>query len=219
MSLVTNPPTALVRRPAIAIVAEAAGPHLPSYVTRDQARAIINNAETTLHRLLLETLWQSGGRVTEILRLRPVDLVEAEGALRLTNLKQRRRGQKHKLVYVSPDLLSQLRQFATSARLHPTDAFFRSRESGTAPMSYEQCWRLVRRYGMLAGVTVVGADGQLRAPNGRDFRHGAAVHQVRQGIPLSEVQQQLGHARIDTTSIYTKLANPERRAMADRVEW
>jgi site-specific recombinase XerD len=86
-------------------------------------------------------------------------------------------------------------------------------------MSYEQCWRLVRRYGALAGVQVVGADGQLRPPNGRDFRHGAAVHQIRQGIPLSEVQQQLGHARIDTTSVYTKLANPERRALADRVQW
>src|SRR5438552_1248478 len=120
MSLVTILSTALVRRPATVIVAEAAGPHLPSYVTRHQARAIINTAETTMHRLLLETLWQSGGRVTEVLRLRPVDVVEAEGALRMTNLKQRRRGQKHKLVYVSPDLLSQLRQFASSARLHPT---------------------------------------------------------------------------------------------------
>jgi site-specific recombinase XerD len=73
--------------------------------SRDQARAIINASEkTTMHRLLLETLWQSGGRVTEVLWLRLSDLVEAEGALRLMNLKQRRRDQRHKLVYVSPDL-------------------------------------------------------------------------------------------------------------------
>jgi len=183
------------------------------------ARAIINAAGTTMHGLLLETLWQSGGRVTEVLRLRPTDLVKEEGALKLANLKQRRRDQKHKLVYVSPELLSQPRQFAASARLRPTDAFFRSRESGSAPMSYGQCWRVIRHYAVLANVQVIGADGQLRPPNGRDFRHGAAVHQVRHGIPLSEVQQQLGHARIDTTSIYTKLANPERRALADRVEW
>jgi hypothetical protein len=38
-------------------------------------------------------------------------------------------------------------------------------------------------------------------------------------VPLSEVPQQLGHARIDSTSVYAKLANPERRAMADRVVW
>jgi site-specific recombinase XerD len=86
-------------------------------------------------------------------------------------------------------------------------------------MSYAHCWRLIRQFAAKANVQVVGADGQTRAPNGRDFRHGAAVHQVRQGIPLSEVQQQLGHARIDATSIYAKLANPERRAMADRVQW
>jgi site-specific recombinase XerD len=66
---------------------------------------------------------------------------------------------------------------------------------------------------------VEGPDGVLRAANGRDFRHGAAVNQVQQGVPLSEVQQQLGHARIDSTTIYTKLANPERRRIADRVVW
>jgi integrase len=53
----------------------------------------------------------------------------------------------------------------------------------------------------------------------RDFRHGAAVNQVRQGVPLSELAQQLGHARLDTTTIYARLANAERRAMADRVQW
>jgi len=37
---------------------------------------MINAAETTTHRLLLETLWQTGGRVQEVLRLRPYDLVE-----------------------------------------------------------------------------------------------------------------------------------------------
>jgi len=87
VSLVTRVATALAQRPAAAIIAAAAGPHLPTYITRDQARAIINAGETTMHRLLLETLWQTGGRVTEVLRLRLSDLVEAEGALRLTNLK------------------------------------------------------------------------------------------------------------------------------------
>jgi site-specific recombinase XerD len=63
------------------------------------------------------------------------------------------------------------------------------------------------------------SDGRLTPAMARDFRHGVAVHQVRSGVPLSEVQQQLGHARLDTTSIYTKLANAERRAIADRAQW
>jgi integrase len=64
----------------------------------DQARRIVDAAETTAHRLLLETLWQSGGRITEVLRLRPCDLDPHEGALRLSNLKQRKRANRTKLV-------------------------------------------------------------------------------------------------------------------------
>src|ERR671936_583383 len=81
--------TSLERRPTTSLLAEAAGEHLPSYVTREQARAIINAAETMTHRLLLECLWQSGGRVSEVLRLRPCDVDHAEGALWLGNLKQK----------------------------------------------------------------------------------------------------------------------------------
>ncbi len=72
----------------MSLVAESAGVGLPRYVLPDQARDIINAAATTAHRLLLETLWQSGGRITEVLRLRPCDLDRHEGALRLVNLKQ-----------------------------------------------------------------------------------------------------------------------------------
>ena len=42
---------------------------------------------------------------------------------------------------------------------------------------------------------------------------------MRAAVPLTEVQQQLGHARIATTTLYTKLTNPERRSYAARVEW
>ena len=45
------------------------------------------------------------------------------------------------------------------------------------------------------------------------------VQQLRAGVPLSELQQQLGHARIDTTTVYTRLTNAVRRRYADRVEW
>jgi hypothetical protein len=55
--------SALVQLPATTVLAQAAAGRLPSYVTREQARTIINAAATTTHRLLLEALWQSGGRV------------------------------------------------------------------------------------------------------------------------------------------------------------
>jgi len=86
-------------------------------------------------------------------------------------------------------------------------------------MTRQNVWQIVTRCALRAGVRVVGRDGELRPVTDLDFRHGAAVHQLRAGVPLSEVSQQLGHARIDTTTIYTRLTNVERRRYADRVEW
>jgi integrase/recombinase XerD len=210
--------TALARRPVASLVAEASGEHLPAYVTRDQARAIINAATSQSHRLLLECLWQSGGRISEVLRLRRCDVDHAEGALVLENRKQKK-GNRRKRVYVSDDLVAQLRTLANDQGLRYRGFYFRSAKSGDQPMSGVQAWRIVTTSSLRAAVHVDDGRGRLRLANARDFRHGAAVNQVQQGIPLSEVQQQLGHARIDSTTIYTKLANSERRRLADRVAW
>ena len=56
MSLVPGRATAVTVRPAAALLAAAAGSRLPTYVSRDQARAIVNATETTMHRLLLELI-------------------------------------------------------------------------------------------------------------------------------------------------------------------
>jgi integrase len=210
--------TSLARCPAASLLAAAAGERLPSYVTREQARAIINAAPTQTHRLLLECLWQSGGRISEVLRLRPCDVDPVEGALVLENRKQKR-GSRRKRVYVSTDLVAQLQVLARDARVAYRGCFFGSTKSSDQSMSAVHAWRIVTACSRRAGVQVEDGQGHLRPANARDFRHGAAVNQVQQGIPLSEVQQQLGHARIDSTTIYTRLANPDRRRLADRVVW
>jgi integrase/recombinase XerD len=210
--------TALATRPAMSIVAQSAGVGLPRYVLPDQARRIINAAETTSHRLLLETLWQSGGRISEVVRLRPCDLDLHEGALRLVNLKQRRRSMRTKTVYVSTELVGDLRRLATDMHIRATGYLFGSQQHA-GPISRQYAWRLVNRYAQASGVLLPTRDGGMAPATARDFRHGAAVNQVRQGVPLSEVAQQLGHARLDTTTIYARLASAERRAMADQVRW
>jgi integrase len=108
----TLPPT-----PAVVARAQASG--MPAYVTAEQARAVIDAATRTRDRLLVETLWQTGGRVSEVCRLRRRDLVPAAGALTLTNLKQRRRELRRKLVYVSPSLVAALLASCADARVPP----------------------------------------------------------------------------------------------------
>ena len=83
------------------------------------------------------------------------------------------------------------------------------------------CWGNRNRQPRLADAAHAGKGDEPGPPEPRNHLGDLVLpsHQVRQGVPLSEVQQQLGHARIDSTSVYAKLANPERRAIADRVEW
>ena len=141
----------------------------PAYVTREQARAVIAAAGSTRDRLLFECLWQTGGRVTEVLRLRRGDVDAREGALRLTNLKQRRRALREKLVYVAPELLRDLVLYARDLRLGPGDHFFTSRKTDApgasgAPMTRQHAWWLLRR---AAGGGGDGAGGG-RAPAAGD---------------------------------------------------
>src|SRR5919202_6128393 len=165
--------TSLAPRPAASLLVAASGEHLPSYVTRDQARATINAATTQTHRLLLECLWQSGGRISEVLRLRPCDLDEREGALVLDNRKQKR-GSRKKRVYVSTDLVAQLQVLARDARIGYRSYLFRSGKSGDAPMSTVHAWRIVTACSRRGEVQVEDGQGHLRPANARDFRHGAA---------------------------------------------
>lgn len=207
---------ALAPRPAAAIVAAAVAGGVPAYVDRDQVERILDAVRTTRYRLLVRALWQTGGRAAEVLGLRPCDVDRAEGALLLVNLKQRRPSRKR--VYVSGELCADLAAFARELRMPPGGFYFTGQKSGGAPITRGHLHRIVSTASARAGVLVAGAKGP-RPARPLDFRHGSAVHQIRNGVPLSEVGQQLGHARADSTLIYLRLANPERRAMADRVSW
>jgi integrase len=188
-------------------------------IDHGQFGAILAAAQAIDHRLLLKTLWQTGGRVTEVLRLRPCDVNRADGALRLLNEKQRRRERRQKLVFVSRDLAAELYAFARGLHIRSTVPFFRSNTSGPRPMSRSQAWRIVTDCSRRAGVLVPGQLGELVPASPLNFRHGNAVHQLREGVPLTEVQRQLGHSRLESTLVYLRLTDPERREIADRVSW
>ena len=188
-------------------------------ISLEQARAVANAARSIEHRLLIKCLWQTGGRVSEVLGLRPCDVEPADGSIRLANEKQKRRDKRRKLVYVSRDLVAELDAFARGARIRSAEYFFRSQMSGDRPMARSHAWRIVTACARRAGVFVAGQRGELVPAGPLNFRHGSAVHQLREGSPLTEVQRQLGHTAITSTLVYLRITNAERRAIADRVTW
>ena len=204
--------------PSAAVTLARADSGVPAYVTADQVAAMVACAPTTRDRLMLRTLWESGGRVSEVGSLRLCDIDRPEGALQLTNLKQRGPRRHVKLVSISRDLAGALLAFARDTRLGHDGHLFRSHQSGEGHLTRQQALRIVNRLAVDAGVIVQGRTGP-RPACGLDFRHGSAVHLLRSGVPLTEVQSHLGHARVDTTTVYLRLTNRDRRFIADRIDW
>lgn len=85
---------------------------LPTYVTRDESRAMVNATTCFQDGLLQGTVWQSRRRISEVLRLRLAEVNVADGSLELVNLKQRGKANSDKVVRVSPDLCAQFKVLA-----------------------------------------------------------------------------------------------------------
>jgi integrase len=153
------------------IVARAGGDGLPAYVTAEQARAVLDAAARTRDRLLVETLWRTGGRVPEVCRRRRSDLVPAAGALTLTNLKQRRRERRRELVYVAPSLVAARLASCADAGVPPTGHVVATvRDGEPRAMRRQGCWKLVTGPAAQAGVRVADtATGLERPATGLDF--------------------------------------------------
>lgn len=146
-------------------------------------------------RVILETLYATGLRVSEICRLRLDDLHFDAGFLRCLG-----KGQKERLVPFSDNCARLLRAYLAEARprlLGERSAreVFISRRG--AALSRKTVWRLVKDYARKAGIE--------KNISPHTLRHSFATHLLYNGAPLRIIQEMLGHADIATTQVYTHM--------------
>ena len=151
-------------------------------------------------RAMLELMYASGLRVSELVALRSFHVGFNEGVLRVLG-----KGSKERLVPFGEQARDWLERYLREARPallggRQSDALFvtsAGRTPGTA-MSRVMFWNLVKRYARAAGVTAPLSPHTLR--------HAFATHLLNHGADLRAVQLLLGHADISTTTIYTHIA-------------
>lgn len=147
-------------------------------------------------RTMLELMYASGLRVSELVLLRPIEIGLSEGVLRITG-----KGGKTRLVPFGEDAREWLERYLGEARSaildgQRSDALFVTARGG--PMTRQMFWTLVKKYARLAGI---------HAPlSPHTLRHAFATHLLNHGADLRVVQLLLGHADISTTQIYTHVA-------------
>jgi len=149
-------------------------------------------------RAMLETIYASGLRVSELVGLKLAQVSHDMGVVRVMG-----KGAKERLVPLGEEALAWLKRYLAEARPPlgagngaAGDAVFITRRGGA--MTRQQFWNLVKRYAAKAGIR------QPISPH--TLRHAFATHLLNHGADLRVVQLLLGHADISTTQIYTHVA-------------
>ena len=181
---------------------------VPKTLSEAQVEALLNapDAATPLglrDRTMLELMYASGLRVSELVTLKSVHLGLGEGALRVTG-----KGAKERLVPFGEEAHSWLVRYLADARAvilqgQATDALFVTARG--AGMTRQMFWQIVKKHALRGGVQVPLSPHTLR--------HAFATHLLNHGADLRAVQMLLGHADISTTQIYTHVARERLRAL------
>ena len=191
--------------PTLRMLAAKQALRVPKTLSEDQVDALLSapDANTPLglrDKAMLELLYASGLRVSELVKLKTLHVSLNEGVLRIMG-----KGSKERLVPfgdMARDSLLGYMQNARGALLgaKQTDDLFVTAsgpKAGTA-MSRIMFWSLIKKYAIMAGITAPLSPHTLR--------HAFATHLLNHGADLRSVQVLLGHADISTTTIYTHVA-------------
>ncbi len=154
-------------------------------------------------RTMLELMYASGLRVSELVGLKSVSVSMVDGALRVTG-----KGAKERLVPFGEEAHDWLQRYLDETRAailggQASDALFVTGRGG--PMTRQMFWKLVKTHARAAGIAVPISPHTLR--------HAFATHLLNHGADLRAVQMLLGHADISTTTIYTHVARERLKAL------
>lgn len=190
-----------------AVGARLAGPlavinkKLPRYFTPDEVRRIIDGVENLRDKLLLEVLWQTGGRVSEVLQLTPGAIDFNNDCVRLVTLK--RRALMERAIPAKPQFLGMLAKFVAANRLQENDRLF--------PITRFRAHQIVRQACAAAGI------GDERA-HAHTFRHSFGAHLIR-SMPITALKSLMGHANVDSTLVYSALSAQDVRRHFETVQF
>ena len=201
---ITEDPTALIEMPRI-------GQRLPHSLTEADVDALLaapDVAQPLGHRdrTMLELLYATGVRVSELVSLKLSQVNLNQGVLRIIG-----KGDRERLIPLGDEAQDWLHRFVLAPRTEilagrQTEYLFPTRRGG--PMTRQTFWYLIKRHARKAGIA------KKLSPH--TVRHAFATHLLNNGADLRVVQLLLGHSDVSTTQIYTHVARERMKDLHAR---
>ena len=199
----------LVADPTLKLANPSLPSRLPKVMSEKQVEALLDapDLDTPLglrDRAMLETIYATGLRVSELVNLKLHEVALNDGVLRALG-----KGSKERLVPLGQLAIDWIQRYLDESRPEilngqQTDDLFVTARG--AAMTRQAFWQLIKRYAQLAGI-----DPAKLSPH--VLRHAFATHLLNHGADLRVVQLLLGHADISTTQIYTHVARERLKSL------
>ena len=197
--------------PADDLHAPRAWPALPRYLSLDEVDRLLSAPDVTTplglrDRAMIELLYATGLRVSELVGLAAADLNLDAGYLTCTG-----KGDKQRLVPMGDQAAAWVRRYLREGRpalagARPAARLFLNARG--ASLSRVGFWKNLRAHGVRAGLT--------RGLSPHVLRHSFATHLLDRGADLRAIQMMLGHADLSTTQIYTHVLDARMRTIYER---
>lgn len=195
---------------------------VPRYFSASEVEAILNaNLQDVRTRILVDTLWRTGIRCSELISITKPDLDPYNRVLRVKTLKRGLKSKTHAGAGRKPQKLKTTRHEERILPL-PGDlvafmlAWLHSQDDPSEgrifPFSRVAVFRIIRSACHTAGFTDERAHPHT-------FRHSYAVHLLTQGIPVTILKDLPGHSNISSTMVYLRITQSDVRAVFDQVRW
>jgi integrase/recombinase XerD len=186
---------------------------LPRYLSTEQVDLLIAQPDTgsprgLRDRAMLELLYATGMRVSELVGLRPGDLNLEASYLTCTG-----KGDKQRIVPIGDEAAKWVGRYAQQARAsllgrRSSARLFVNARGGGEALTRMGFWKILKQYARQAGLP--------RSLSPHTLRHSFATHLLERGADLRAIQMMLGHADLSTTQIYTHVLEQRLRSIYDR---
>ena len=192
-NLLGKDPTSGIKRPK-------SEKKIPAVLTKEEVIKLINSSSTKKSKLIIQLLYSSGLRVSEIVNLKKQDLDFNEN----TGWVRAGKGKKDRMFFISKKLSKKLEKYTEK---HKDWNYIFSEKSA---LSTRNIQKIVQKAAFKAGIN--------KNVHPHTLRHSMATHLMDAGVDIRKIQEILGHSAISTTQIYTHISNEQLKSIKNPLD-